>query len=199
MAANSSVNTPYIVLSGVALLAIVVVFTILRPLLNNIGERRDSIVAQGALLLEREEFLRTVDRKLAALQVQPEQEDRLAIMLPTKERIEDALRILHQSGQTSGLVIDNIINNSSSIQSQLNSRRSRGEAVALPGSVIPLGASVKFNGTYQQLRSFITELERAPRLMDIMNIQINRNETAPDRISGEMVIQFYMQSDKLEL
>lgn len=199
MATNSSINAPYVVLSGVSLVAIVVVFTVLRPLLAEIGDRRDKIVEQTVLLQDREEFLRTVDRKIASLQVQQEEEARLAVMLPEKERIEDALRIFHQTAQVSGLTIDTVINNSSSVQSQVNSRRARGESVAIPTNVIPLGVGLTINGTYQQLRAFITELEKTPRLMDIISITINRNETAPDQISGEMLLQFYMQSDKIDL
>jgi len=175
------------------------IFTVYQPLLTEINDRGSQIDSQESTLREREEFLRTVDRKTAALQVQQEHESRLATMLPTRERMEDALRILHQSSQVAGVTIDTIINNSTSLQAQLNSKRARGDIVELPASIVPLGANIRFAGTYQQLRAFVAELEKTPRLMDIKNILITRNQTAPDQVSGEMLIQFYMQDDKVAL
>lgn len=199
MANSSSINTPYLILSGICLLAIVVVFTVFRPLVNNIGSQRDKITEQKTVLQERQDFLRTIDRKTAALQMQADNESKLAAILPVGEHMEDALRIFYQGGQQSGISIESIINNSSSVQSQINARRARGDAVTVPTGVIPLAVNLRFSGAYQQLRAFINSLEHTPRLMDIMSLTLSRNEKVTDQVTGEAQVQFYMQSDKSNL
>lgn len=193
MAANASLNTPYIILTGVVVLVVVFVFAVIQPLMGEIGQYRDQIASTEQKINERQEFLATIDRKLAQLQSRAQDEERLAVMLPSSEAIEDALRVLHQAGQTSGAELSQVRNNSSSSQSQITAKRARGQVVNLPADVLPLSFSIDYSGTYQQLRALLTELERSPRLMDVIKITGSRSTTQVDRITGEVVVNFYMQ------
>lgn len=190
---SPSLNTPYLVLSGVVIIAIVSVFFVYQPLLDDIGALRDTIERNSVTVQEREDFLRTIDRKLAELQGQQEHEQRLNVMLPVEDRMEDMLRIVHQSAQTSGVVINAITDQSVTLQSSINAQRARGENIQLPSGVRPLSLDVSFSGTYQQFRALLAELERSPRLIDITNITIRRNDQAPDSVSGSMQMTFYAQ------
>lgn len=193
MAANASLNTPYIILTGVVVLVIVFVFAVIQPLMGEIGQYRDQIGSTQQKIDERQEFLAAVDRKLAQLQSRAQDEERVAVILPSSEEIEDALRVVHQAGQTSGVELSQLRNNSSSAQSQITAKRARGQVVNLPADVLPLSFSIDYSSTYQQLRAWLTELERSPRLMDVIKITGSRSTTQVDRITGEVVVNFYMQ------
>ncbi len=193
MAFFSSINSPYIVLSSVVLASVVAVFALVRPQVASISKLSDAIVAQTATLQEQQEFLRTTDRKIADLQLQQDQEQRLGVMLPAAQRIEDALRIIHQSGQVAGLILDTVTNASGVVQTQLNAQRARAEAVSIPPDIVPLAMTIDFHGSYQQLRIFLSELERSPRLMDVTDVTVRRSTQTPDQISGSIAVTFYMQ------
>ena len=192
--ADASLNLPYIIVTGVTIGAAVIVLAVLRPQLSRLGEIQDNLVSGAAKLQERQDFLQTIDRKLNDLNQQKVHEDRLVIMLPEDDRAEDALRIVHRAAEGSGVIVTNLANTSSDVRSGLNTSSARGEQLALPPHVTPLAFSIEFNGSYQQLRSFITELERSPRLIDIHNLEIQGNEENPGSITGQLVTVFYMQN-----
>lgn len=193
MAQDTSLNLPYLLITGVAIAAAIVVILILRPLLSNISTTQDKIAAQTVLFKERQEFLRAIDRKLSALGQQKVHEDRLAVMLPAVERMEDSLRVVHRAAETAGLTITTINNTSSTAQTKLNASRARGQQTGFPENITPLAFAITSTGSYQQYRVFITELERSPRLMDVGSLRLRRNETNPDQITGQMTVIFYMQ------
>jgi Tfp pilus assembly protein PilO len=197
MATFGSLNTPYVILTGVVIVGIVFIFTILQPMVTSISQIRSETASQAALVQERRAFLRTTDRKIADLQLQDEHEQRLATMLPAAERLEDALRIVHQGEQATGLVLENIVNNSRSLQTQVNAKRARGETVTIPAKIIPLSFSIDYRGTYQQWRAFLTELERSPRLMDITSVTVKGSDQQTNQVSGQIAVMFYMQEVEL--
>jgi Tfp pilus assembly protein PilO len=199
MAANPSLNTPYVVLSGTVLVAIAAFFLLFQPMVEEITNTQSEIRARELTLQEREQFLRTIDRKSTELQAHREHEQRLAVILPDEERIEDALRIIHNSSQVAGVAVERVTNNSGSVQARTSTQRARGEAVNLPDDVMPLSFSITFEGTYQQFRAFASELERAPRLMNISHINMSRTGEGAERLSGTMVIEFYTQEARSAL
>lgn len=193
MAASTSINTAYIILSGVVIIAAVAVFVVLRPLVQEVQTLRGEIQQNELVLQDKEEFLRTIDRKLAALQTQQDQEKRLQVVLPTEERIEDTLRVLHDAAARTGVTLKTVANDSASAQTVINSKKARGETVSIPSSVVPLLVNVKYVGTYQQIRAFITEVQKSPRLMDIQRLEMSGDSKQTDIIEGNMAVQFYMQ------
>ncbi|MEX1111870.1 MAG: hypothetical protein WEC84_00245, partial [Candidatus Andersenbacteria bacterium] len=192
MAATRSLNSAYIALSGAILIGVAIIFLLIRPLLSEIDITQAAIDTKEVELAEREGFLQTIDLKIAALRTQEEHEARLQVMLPAEERMEDALRILHEAAAGSGLVIDRASNVSAGLRSRFNAASARGEAIALPSKVQPLGFSLNVSASYQQLRAFLTSLERSPRLMDVLNISLDTAELV-DTLGGQMEVIFYMQ------
>lgn len=195
---TGSLNLPYLLLTGAVVVAAVFAFTVLQPALTSVQEVQTEIASVQAQRTGREEFLRTLDAKLAELESNRENEVQLQTVLPADEQMEDALRILNQAAVGSGLTLVSITNDSASVQAQARTQRSRG-GVGLPDSVTPLAVGVTLSGPYQGLRSFLTTLERTPRLMDIERISIQRNELTPEVLTTTLSAKFYMLTSQESL
>lgn len=192
-----SLNLPYLLLAGSIIIAAVLAFTALQPAFLDVQGVQNEIKTTQTILTERETFLRSLDSKLAELEANREHETRLQAVLPNKEQMEDALRILHQSAQANGVEIIDISNNSNEVQSETRSRQARGTQASLPEAVTPLAASINIRASYQSVRAFLTALERAPRLMDVSEITLRRDEQVPDRLNGQLSVRFYMIGENM--
>lgn len=190
--ATGSLNVPYLLLAGAVVIAAVFAFTVLQPALASVQEVQNEIAAVVAQRSEREEFLRTLDSKLAELEVNREHELRLQTILPAEDQMEDSLRILDRTAAANGLTLVSVSNSSDSVQSRQRTLQARGQAAPLPASVNPLGVNVILDGPYQGFRAFLTALERTPRLMDVDIISLRRNEVEPSRVGITLSIKFYM-------
>ena len=189
--ASYSLNTPYITVSGVIVIAVVVIFTILSPLMADIRASRATIVSLQVVAKEKEDFINNIDRKREQLQIQKVHEERLNVMLPTDDAYDDAIRAINIAATAAGATVQKISDQSASAQSILNSERSRGEAVNIPATVLPLAANVEIDSTYQQLRAFLENLEKAPRLIDVSSIFTQAQKNQPDQLSTTVIIRFY--------
>lgn len=189
--ASNSLTTPYLVVSGVIILALASVVAFIQPQVAQIGRLREDIAATRAQLTTRQEFLRTLDTKVAALARESQHEKQLNVVLPQAEEHADVVRLIHQAAVASDGAIQRLSNISANVQSVLNARRSRREAVALPQNVTPLGFEIEFAGSYQQLRVFLSQLSLAPRLLDITNLEVRRSAQAIDTIGATLIVHFY--------
>lgn len=193
--ASYSLNTPYITVAGVVVIAIVVVFTILSPLMADIQASRATIASLEVAAKTKEDFVNNIDRKREQLQIQKVHEERLNVMLPTDNAYDDAIRTIHIAATAAGATVQKISDQSASAQSIVNSQRSRGEAVSIPETVLPLAAAVEVVSTYQQLRAFLENIEKAPRLTDVYSISTQRQNNQPDQLSTKIIIQFYRRAE----
>ena len=189
--ATQSLNMPYLLVAGAIVFAVIFGFSVINPAITTAFETRAAIEESRADLAEREAFLRTLDSKVAELEINREHETRLATILPREERMEDALRILHRAAEASGVQIEQITNNSDAVQAQSRARQSRGEVEALPDSVLPLSLNIASVSTYQSFRAFLTAIERTPRLMDVSSIVLQRSQEDPNILTGRISIEFY--------
>ena len=112
-------------------------------------------------------------------------------MLPTDDAYDDAIRAINIAATAAGATVQKISDQSASAQSILNSERSRGETVNIPETVLPLAANVEINSTYQQLRAFLENLEKAPRLIDVYSISTQAQKNQSDQLSTKIIIRFY--------
>jgi Tfp pilus assembly protein PilO len=193
--ATYSLNTPYITIAGVIVVAIVAGFTVLGPQIGEIQQTRSRLAALESSLSQKEEFLRNLDRKKEELQIQKVHEERLNVILPTDESFDEAIRVLNLAVTPSGATLQKITNRSAQAASNINARRSRGEQVAAPETVTALGADVEITGTYQQIRTVLENLEKAPRLTDVTNIGMKRSVSDPNQLTVSLIVQFYRRSD----
>lgn len=189
--AATSLNTPYIVITGTIVAAVVVIFTIFQPLLSDIQDVNNQISTTQSVVTEKENFLRGLDRKREELQVQRVHEDRLNVILPNDSGYDEVVRVISLSASNAGLTVQKVENKSSALQSAINGQRARGEAVSIPAGVTPIAAEVDVVGTYQQLRAFLSNLEKSPRLTDVTKISSKSNEVQPDQVNSKLIIQSY--------
>lgn len=189
---SRNVSTAYLILTGVIVVGVAGIFAFVRPLSATVQELRADITASQAQLGEREEFLRTLDQKIAALTREATHEAQLNVVLPVSSDTQDVVRLVHQAQVASGGAVRRLDNITAGLQGAANARRARAEgAAALPADIVPLGFEIDFTGSYQQLRVFLGELERAPRLLDIARLEIQRNLQTPDSVTAHLTAQFY--------
>lgn len=192
--AVQSLNVPYIVLSGAIALAVVTAFTAYRPLLRDINQAQAEMALQQATVREKQDFLSTLDRKKSFLGTQADAEKKLAAMLPDNEQTEDVLRILQVTVNESGGILNTVKNISETVTGQMDARRARGDSGVLPADVDPLGVSLQFKGSYQQMRAFLGKITVSPRLMDVQNITLRRENDQADIVTADMTIHFYQEN-----
>lgn len=190
--ASQSLNLPYLLLTGAIVIAAVFLFTVVKPAFNAVAGVKTEIAARQAKIAEREAFLRTRDAKLAELEANRENEVRLEIVLPRTDRMEDALRVLHEAAQSNGLDLEEISNNSEGLQSEARSQQARGESEALPAGAVPLGLQVALSGPYQGWRGLLANLEHSPRLTNVVSMNLKADEQKPDVLHGSLSLEFYM-------
>lgn len=196
MAINTSLNTPYVVLTSVVIVAIAFLFAILQPLMDSINETRVSIESHTALVAEKERFLQSLDFKIAQLQSQRSVEQQLAIILPETERSQDILRVIDQYAKESGVTITTLTNNSSKATARTNADKARGESSIVPEGIEIITLQLNATGAYQQMRAFLAGLEKSPRIIDIKSIAMNRAPGQIGNVSASFTLQLYARAEE---
>lgn len=189
--AQYSLNTPYLLLTGALLIAVMLGAVVYKPMYDNWQAARQETAQAQKTLTERQQFLASIDQKKAELNQLQQYENELAVVLPNEDRLDDIYRILHQAGVTSGVLINSLDNTSDRDQAAVNNARNRGEAGSLPQQVLPVGISMEIRGTYQQLRSFMDILDKTPRLVKVTALDSTRDITTPDQLVSKIQVQFF--------
>lgn len=190
MGDRPSLNLPYIIIAGVLLAGIVVIFLIYAPLYKEARGTMADIASKTAKLSERQSFLRTVDAKKAELATQAMREREVNVVLPVGDNLEDMLRVVDRAAQTSGITVSSIENSSAGLRVSVKAKKARGEA-NVEDSVVPLGFFTKISGSYEQIRNFIQEIQKSPRLVDITRLSFRKDEKLPGVINADVMMQFY--------
>ncbi len=188
-----SVNAPYLLLTGVVLIAVVFLFAVLQPMMDEANALRNSIAEDTQELKKKQDFLDTLNIKISQLDSQAAVEQQLATVLPEDDRDQDILRVLHEYAVQSGIVQRSVTNNTSRTQAQTNAARSRGEIVDIPQGVQTIAFQVTAEGTYEQMRAFVRLMEKSPRIANIPSIDLDQNPEQPENITANMLVQFYAQ------
>lgn len=189
--ANYSLNTPYLLLGGLLLIAVALVFLQYQPMIRRINELRAEVGTLQNSVADRQTFLETIDRKRTELAAYQEHERGLDVILPQLPQLEDVVRIVQAAAQETGGRVARFVNQSEGLGQAVNAQRARGEVVNLPEAVAPLGASVQLTGSYSQLRAFLEELATSARLIDVMDMTINAAGDVPDQLTLEASLRFY--------
>lgn len=189
--ARQSLNIPYLALGGIIVIAVVLAVIVFQPQLARIRETSGEADVVAANLAERQEFLRTIDRKAAELARQRAHETELDVVLPADESFDDMLRIIDRTAATAGVTVTQVSNNSSSVQSSFRAAQARGNDTGAPQGIQPLGANISFRGSYQQVRTFIASLEQVVRLVNMSRLSLQASPEQPDVLEAELSIEFY--------
>lgn len=190
---SASVNTPYLLLTGVVLLAVVFLFTVLQPMMDDANALRSRIAEDRQELATKQDFLDTLNLKISQLDSQVQVEQQLSTVLPADDRNQDILRILNEYALQTGIVHKGITNNTSKTAAQTNAARSRGEIVSVPQGVETLAFQVVSDGSYEQMRAFIRLMEKSPRIADISHMELQEISGQPGNVHASMLVQFYTQ------
>lgn len=193
MALNTSINTPYLALTGVVLISIVFIFAVLQPQIDSIAILRRGIAETTTALQMKQKFLETLGSKIQQLQTQAVAEQQLAVVIPETDMTQDVLRILGQYASQSGLVITGIVNSSSERQAQLDASIARGDTMGGAGDIRTISFQVQTSGTYPQLRDFLKALEKSPRLMNVVHVSMKQASAQVGQIVGTIDIQTYSE------
>lgn len=193
MALNTSINTPYLVLTGVVLIAIVFVFTVLQPQLDGISMLRHDIADNTNALATKQAFMQSLGSKVQQLQSQPQAEQQLAVVVPQTDMTQDIVRVMSQYGSQVGLTVTGVTNNSVERQAKLNAGIARGDVTATPSDVRTLSFQVETSGTYAQLRDFLKTLEKSPRIIDVVHVSIKQTAQQPGQVNAVLDMQSYSQ------
>ncbi|MEO6077992.1 MAG: type 4a pilus biogenesis protein PilO [Candidatus Andersenbacteria bacterium] len=196
MALNTSINTPYLVLTGVVLVAIVFIFAVMQPQLDDISTLRHDITDNTSLLATKQEFVQNLASKVQQLQAQPQAEQQLAIVVPQGDMTQDIVRVIGQYGSQVGLVVTSMTNNSVERQAQLDASIARGDVTSSPSNVRTLSFHVEAKGAYGQARDFVKQLEKSPRIMDITHVSIKQDAQQGGQVSVALDFQAYSQEQQ---
>ncbi|HSX24465.1 MAG TPA: hypothetical protein VLG69_00675, partial [Candidatus Andersenbacteria bacterium] len=176
MPLNTSINTPYLVLTGVVLIAIVFIFTVIQPQLDTISTLRHDITDNTNTLKTKQDFLDSLALKVQQLQAQPDAEKQLAVVVPQGDMTQDILRVVNQYATQMGVAVTAVKNNSEERQAQLDASAARGDASVAPSDVRTLSFEVDASGSYPQMRDFLKTLEKSPRIIDVTHITMKTNQ-----------------------
>jgi Tfp pilus assembly protein PilO len=194
---RTALSLTYLMLTAEIVAFTVITFLIFLPLVSNTRTAQGERAVLESRLTERQHFLQSLDRKRLALEQKSSDEELLAVALPTDDAFESVLRLLHRGADASGTIINDVRNTSNLEQRLTTTQRAQGEAVNLPSSALALGAEISASGTYQQLRVFLEQIERSPRLMDITELALRRPENQSDILEMLIKIRFYQHQSLL--
>lgn len=196
MAVNTSLNTPYLVLTGVVVVAIAFLFVVLQPLMDSIATVKDTIRNDKVSLQEKQDFLKSLDLKMTQLRSQPDIERQLAAVVPETQRSQDIVRIIDQYAKEAGVTIAAVSNASSQTKAQANAKKARGDLNLVPEGLQVATFQVSVTGNYQQVRAFIAGLEKSPRIIDVTRITITNVVNQPENVSASLFIQLYARAEE---
>lgn len=198
MAINpTSLNTPYLFLTGTVLIAVAALFLQLQPTMDEANSIQQTIASDAQILAETQQFLNSLDAKTQQLQALIGVESQMATILPESQRPQDAIRVLHEYAAQSSVILRDISNNSATNDAQANAARARGENKSLPETVNILSFKINLTGAYEQVRLFLTLLGKSPRIVDVTGITFNQAKE-PENISADIDIQLYSQQPALK-
>ena len=188
---RSSLNAAYLLLAGVVVIGILMVFIVFKPLYEDIQAKHSAYQASQLAYQQSSAFLDTIERKKAALEADLAQERALAVTLPAADAVEDMTRLLQRFSQETGVTLKRIINTSVEVQRDQAAQAAAGGTAVLPTGVVPETLTLEVSGSYAQMRVFLDDLGKAPRLTDVVGVSLSRLGGTTDQLDGRLVIQFY--------
>lgn len=192
--AQESLNLPYLTLSGVVFLTIIVSFLVYK---NQIAERqaaRAEIAALSERLVERQAFLTSIDQKTTQLRANTAQEQELSVVLPADESFDDVLRIIDRQAGAAAVQVRRVNNTTANSQTATRVAQALGKETTAPNDLVVHSAGITVVGSYQQVRQFISLMENAARFMDIAGISVTQPANQPEVLEGTISAEFYSLS-----
>lgn len=188
---QESLSLPYLVLLGVVALTIIVSFVIYLPQLKQWQSTRVQITTIKTRLAERQQFLQTIDQKSVQLQANAVPEKELSVLLPLDESFANVLRIIDRESAAAAVFVKSVDNTTAATQSARRVAQALGAANDLPEALTAHGVNLTVEGSYQQIRLFISRLENAIRFMDLSSIALSAAADKGGLLTGSLTANFY--------
>jgi Tfp pilus assembly protein PilO len=190
---KTSLNLPYLLLTGTIIVCIATVIAVMYPTYADIKTFQQKTTETNSQVITQRDYLKTIDQKITALNSQQAQEKKLSVILPTNGNVDqDTMRAISQISSATGVTIIHILNESEDLQSAIRANVAHGNSGDLPADVLPFGLNIQASGTYQQIRDFLGQLEKTIRLTDVTSIDLSKNEQQPDQLNANIVLQSYI-------
>ncbi len=190
---TTSLNTPYLLLTGAVIIAVVFLFVVLQPMMDNANEIRHGIAVDKATLQDKQDFYGSLNTKIAQLAGLATAERQLAVVLPETDRTQDIIRVINEYGTQAGITVVAVANNSSVSDAQASAQRARGEVINIPSGVRTLEFEVGATGGYEQVRLFLTLLGKSPRVIDVSGVSLKQLNGQPGQVTATIKMQLYSQ------
>ncbi len=193
---QESLNLPYLVLIGVVSLTIIVSFLVYKDQVQQWQTKKAEIVKVSTQLQERQNFLQSIDQKSAQLRANAGAEQELSVLLPTDESFDDVLRIIDRQGAAAAVFVQKVENTTPSTQSAIRISQALGDTNDIPDTLTVHGVTMNVQGSYQQIRQFMSLMENAVRFMDISGLNLTQVKDRGDIVDGVLTANFYSLSSQ---
>lgn len=193
---QESLNLPYFVLLGAVVITIIVGFTIFKPQIEHMQATKQKNIELAARLTDRQQFLQAIDQKSIQLRANAAAEQELGIILPSDESFDDVLRIVDRQGVAAAVLVKRVDNTTSKVQSSARVAKALGNESDLPDSLTVHGVNISIQGSYQQIRQFVSLMENAVRFMDISTLTLSAPKEGGEIVDAVLTANFYSLSPK---
>lgn len=174
--------------------AFMIYFSLIQPSYASLLETRGQLVARGAFLDKQRSVVEQVERIIETFTSNPQYREAISIALPEGPH---AIEAVHQMN---GIIANNNLHSDSydiqieSAQRQRSTREQEADASFTPPPVSKGTISFTVKGTYEDFKSFLSDLETNIRIMDVASLALQRTDDPLSNLfEGAMDVTFYYQ------
>ena len=190
-ASNASLNLPYLVLSLVVVAVVVASVFVYVPLTQGIMNTRAEVGRLDSDIINIGKEISLVDKKMSEFNKLKTYEDQMDIVLPVNDAEAEALRVINTAASTSGVLIQTAGNSTEGLRQRQEAEVRRDIDTGFPDGVTVVSYRLDIQGTYGQIRGFISEIERAPRLAEINSVSLSQDTQNPEQMRAAVVVYLY--------
>lgn len=179
--------------------AFIVYFDVVSPAYGDMQALRGKAASEQNILLQEASTTQQVQQLVASYKSESQTAGTVALALPSEEDISGALNQIYGIAGTNNI---NILTMNIALAPVIASSTTEMD-VSAPSIVKPLDSisfAIEANGSYEDFKNFLSELETNIRIFDMKNISIQPAQSAPqnaannqDNFNYELTIVAYYQ------
>jgi len=165
--------------------AVVVYTNLVQPSYSDVQDLRGKKAALRDTIAQNQQAVSTVNNLLGQYQTLSQTRDSLSNILPTEERVPEAVYQLQGVASTRQMEIQSL-----SLQYLPMQATQPGSLTKPMGT---LSVNLRVAGTYQNFKLFLSDLETNIRLMDVSSIRIEGGNIPGGKLTYTVVVNAYYQ------
>ena len=178
--------------------ALVVYFEFITPVYSEVQEIKSKQIGSSRFLLDEQETIEKVRDLISSYQGQVKVQEVVSMALPSEEEdAPGALAQIYGLSKNSGLAMQSAAISSADAQSVSDADKSA--AFSLQKPIGQVSFNLRLNGSYADLKGFLSLLETNIRVFDLVSISVQQSglgEDAPKDFYGyNMTVVAYYQSN----